>query len=89
MMYEWDETKRLINLEKHKLDFMDARLVFDGRPAIHAPSPKEGETRYISVALIGSKLYSVVWTWRGENRRIISFRRARHGEENAYQKIYG
>lgn len=88
-MYEWDEIKRLKNLEKHKLDFIDAILVFDGRPAVHASSPKDGETRYVSVASIGSKFYAVVWTWRDENRRIISFRRARHGEENAYKKIYG
>jgi len=88
-MVEWDETKRLKNLEKHKLDFMDAPLVFDGRPAVHASSPKDGETRFVSVAMIGEKFYAVVWTFRSGNRRIISFRRARHGEENAYKTIYG
>jgi hypothetical protein len=27
--YEWDEKKRLINLGKHGMDFMDADLVFE------------------------------------------------------------
>lgn len=88
-MFEWDEAKRLKNIEKHKLDFVDAPLVFDGRPAVHAHSPQRGEVRFISVALIGARFYAVVWTWRGDNRRIISFRRAKHGEENAYKTIYG
>lgn len=88
-MYEWDERKRLKNLEKHNLDFVDAWLVFDGRPAVHTQSPQSGEARFISVALIGTRFCSVIWTWRGENRRIISFRRARHGEKNQYKTIYG
>lgn len=88
-MFEWDEDKRLKNLVKHKLDFMDAPLIFDGRPVVHASSPKDGEARKISVALIGAKFYAVVWTWREDKRRIISFRRARHGEEIAYKTIHG
>lgn len=88
-MFEWDEIKRIKNIEKHNLDFVDARLVFDGRPAVHASSHFPGEDRLISVALIGSKHYAVVWTWRGDNRRIISFRRARNGEEKAYRAIHG
>jgi uncharacterized DUF497 family protein len=28
MRFEWDERKRLLNAEKHGLDFLDARLVF-------------------------------------------------------------
>ena len=88
-MSEWDESKRLINLGKHFLDFRDARLVFDGRPAVHIPSHRMGEPRFVSVAAIEGKLYSVVWTWRGSNRRLISFRRSRHGEEKIYHQAHG
>jgi hypothetical protein len=28
-MFEWNEAKWQANLEKHKLDFIDARLLFD------------------------------------------------------------
>jgi uncharacterized DUF497 family protein len=34
------------------------------------------------------KSYTVVWTWRDDARRIISFRRARHGEERAYRQAH-
>ena len=87
-MFEWDEAKRQKNLEKHRLDFRDARLIFDGRPVVHVPSQKNDEARFASVARIEVKFYTVVWTWRAERRRIISFRRARDGEENAYHEIH-
>jgi uncharacterized DUF497 family protein len=88
-MFEWDETKRQKNLEKHRLDFRDTRLIFDGRKAVHIPALKNEEVRYISIAIIGEKFYTVVWTWRADSRRIISFRRSRDGEERAYRQIYG
>jgi uncharacterized DUF497 family protein len=87
-MFEWDEAKRQKNLEKHRLDFRDARLIFDGRPVVHVPSYKNNEARFASVAQIEARFYTVVWTWRAERRRIISFRRARDGEENAYHEIH-
>ena len=88
-MFEWDETKRQTNLEKHGLDFREARLIFDGRNAVHVPALKNEEARFLSIARIGEKFYTVVWTWRADHRRIISFRRSRDGEERAYGKIHG
>lgn len=88
-MFEWDEAKRQKNLKKHCLDFRDVRLIFDGRPVVHVPSHKHDGVRFASVAQIEARFYTVVWTWRAERRRIISFRRARDGEENAYREIHG
>jgi len=88
-MFEWDETKRRINLEKHKLDFVAAWLLFDGRATITARSDYPIEARYVTTAIIDGKFYTVVWTWREDARRIISFRRARNVEERAYRQIYG
>ena len=88
-MFEWDEDKRLTNLAKHGLDFVAVWLVFDGRATITAPSVRSVEARYVTTALIGGKFYTVIWTWRDEARRIISFRRARHGEERAYRQSHG
>ena len=48
-MYEWDEDKRLINLEKHKLDFIDSTLLFDGRPVAHVPAKTETEARTLTI----------------------------------------
>ena len=88
-MFEWDEDKRLKNLAKHKLDFVDAGLIFDGRATVTAASAHSAEARHVTTALIDGKFYTVVWTWRDDVRRIISFRRARHGEERAYCQIHG
>ena len=30
MKFEWDESKNLINIEKHGIDFDDAKRMFDG-----------------------------------------------------------
>jgi uncharacterized DUF497 family protein len=87
-MFEWDEAKRLKTLHERRLDFKDTWQVFDGRPVLHAPAWRNNESRFISVAEIHGSLYAVVWTWRGEHRRIISFRRARHAEERAYRKTH-
>ena len=88
-MFEWDEAKRSKNLVKHGLDFVAARLVFDGRATLTAPSAQSFEARYVTTALIDGKFYTVIWTWRDAARRIISFRRARDGEERAYRQIHG
>ncbi len=37
MELEWDEAKRLINLAKHRLDFLDAYIVFDA-PHVETPA---------------------------------------------------
>ena len=88
-MFEWDERKRLWTLRERYLDFRDAYQVFDGRPVIHVRAWRNQEERFVSTAEINGKLYTVVWTWRGKNQRIISFRRAGNGEERAYRKIHG
>ena len=89
MLFEWDENKRAINRERHKLDLIDGQMLFDGRPAISYPSPRHGEQRVVTVGLIGVKFYAVVWTERGDATRLISFRRARVGEERAYRARFG
>jgi uncharacterized protein len=86
---EWDEAKRLKNEQRRGLDFRDAGLMFDGRPLTTAASRRNNEGRFVSTAEIDGKLYTVVWLWRGENQRIISFRRASYAEERAYRQIFG
>ena len=88
--FEWDEFKRLRNIDRHGLDFYNARTLFDGREVYTALSQYPEETRFVSTALFNDgKFYSVVWTWRLDKRRIISFRRARNGEERQYRQLHG
>ena len=46
-MFEWDEEKRLQNIEIHGVDFLDAALIFENA-VLEAVDPREdyGETRY-------------------------------------------
>lgn len=88
MEFEWDEAKRLTNLDKHEIDFVDVQEIFDGRPMVIAPSTRGEEIRNVSTAMIDDRFYTVVWVWRGENIRLISARRSRDGEKRTYRALY-
>ena len=87
--FEWDEGKRLSNLEKHKIDFAEAREVFDGRDTIQARLAYEREVRYATTGLLKGSFVTIVWTRRGENIRLISVRGARDEERRKYRQLYG
>lgn len=90
MRFEWDEAKRRGNIEKHGIDFVRAQEVFDGRPILTYASSRSDEARYVTVGLLLGRCCAVVWTWRGTGAvRLISARRARHGEERAYRELHG
>jgi uncharacterized protein len=86
MNFEWDETKRLINLAKHGVDFIDIVPLFD-HPCIEKLDGRRnyGEDRIIIVGAIHNEVFIVVYTWRGEKRRLISARKA---GKNARKKYY-
>lgn len=85
--YEWDEAKRQTNLSKHHLDFLDASALFDGRPRVDGPAIFRDEARIFTVAMLEGLFVTLIWTWRGPNRRLISFRRARDAETRAYRQL--
>jgi uncharacterized DUF497 family protein len=88
MRFEWDERKRLNNLAKHGLDFLDVDLVFRG-PCYSYDSARQGEDRWVTVGMLDGREVAVVWTTRGEAMRLISFRRARDEERRRYRQLYG
>ncbi len=45
MIYEWDEAKRAVNLDKHGLDFADADLVLESEFVRIVDSPRGSEAR--------------------------------------------
>ena len=89
MEFEWDERKRTQIIEDRALDFVSARRFFDGRPAIHQPSPRDDEERWKTTAEIEGAFFTVIWTWRGEIIRVITMRRAHEKEIRTYREIYG
>ena len=88
--FEWDERKRRTNIEKHGIDLLRAKEIWDGE-VLEVPSPRgeHRERRLIACGLMEGKVIAVVYTWRGRNRRLISARRARTNEEENYQNAFG
>ena len=86
-MFVWDETKRQSNLKKHGLDFKDAHLVYDNPDKYTYDSSREGEHRLMDVALavIHGKLLALIYTGRGDDVRVISFRPASREERKQYE----
>lgn len=87
-VFEWDEVKRQRNLTKHGIDFLDAVIVMLDR-TVDVPTAYEGEVRRKATGAWGTKLITIVYTFRGQAIRIISARRAWKNEERAYRQIYG
>ncbi len=88
MEFEWDERKRAQIIGDRALDLASAHLFFDGRPAIHQPTPRNDEERWKTTAKIEGAFFTVVWTWRGETIRVISMRRAHEQEIGKYGEAY-
>lgn len=89
MRFEWDENKRLLNIRDHEVDFIDMVQICDGRPTFTYYSPRHTEDRWGTVGIVNGKFYLVVWTKRGDRRRIISAYRADEWEIREYRKLYG
>jgi uncharacterized protein len=89
-MFEWDEAKSEANLRERGFDFDYASLVF-GAPTLEVDDERAdyGEWRIQVIGRTGNDILFVVYTWRGENRRIISARRATRSERRAYHQTYG
>lgn len=86
MQIEYDEEKRLKILEERGIDLRDAVEVFE-RPYVEIEDDRQdyGEIRYRVWGFLGERRVSLVWTPRGDNRRIITMRHA-HEEEHEARK---
>jgi hypothetical protein len=88
MRFEWDERKRVGNLENHGVDFKDAALIFDGI-VFEAEDKRSdyGERRFRAPGHVGDDYFMVAYTWRGDARRIISAWRVDDDGKRRYQAI--
>ncbi|MBF0567315.1 MAG: BrnT family toxin [Nitrospirae bacterium] len=85
MSFEWDEQKRAVNLAKHGIDFKAAKFIFDGQTIEMTDTRRDyGEERIGAYGEVNGVLIFVVYTRRGDNRRIISARKAGTHEQKAY-----
>ena len=88
MEIEWDSRKAISNLEKHGIHFADSELVlFDPNALTKEDMKAEGEQRYVTVGTDAvGRILVVVYTYRGENIRIISARPATKKERSTYEE---
>jgi uncharacterized DUF497 family protein len=85
MKITFDAVKRAKNFEEKGLDFVRAAEVFDGATATVRDERKDyGETRFVTTGRLDNRIVVVVWTPRGNARRIISMRKANEREIKKY-----
>jgi len=85
MKLEWDEHKRLINLQKHKIDFVGSEEIFDGYTVtFEDDSIGYGEQRFVSFGQFQERVVAVIHTERNGDIRVISIRKATKHEERYY-----
>jgi uncharacterized protein len=86
MLFEWDPRKSISNKEKHGINFEAAKALWsdENRVEIHATHPLED--RHILIGKKDDKLWTAIYTIRGEGIRIISVRRSRDKEVDLYEK---
>ncbi len=83
-MFEWDNKKNKINIEKHSIDFSLAIEVFQDKSAYEVNRIVNNEIRSKFVGAIDDVVLSVIYTIRDDKYRIISVRCASKTERRIY-----
>lgn len=75
MTFEWDPRKAASNARKHGIRFADAVPVLEDERAVTLRDDAYGEERWVTIGMDAvGRVLVVVYTWRGDDIRIISAR---------------
>lgn len=86
MKITYDLTKRALTLSARGLDMANTADVFANHLLTIPDNRKDyGEERFITVGYLADRMVVVIWTMRGDTRRIISLRKANEREQEAYR----
>ena len=85
LIFEYDEDKSKVNLEKHGIDFQAAQALWNDPDALEIETESNIEARFLVVGIIHNKYWSAVITYRNKNIRLISVRRSRIKEVELYE----
>ena len=78
----FDASKRAKTLAERGLDFSRAGEVFNSKTKTVPDTRQDyGEQRCITIGMLDGRMVVVVWTHRGDMRRIISMRKANDREQ--------
>jgi uncharacterized DUF497 family protein len=85
-MFEWDKSKAVSNKSKHGISFADTFAVFEDPNAVTLEDFHEDEQRFVTIGMDAfGRILVLVYTWRDENIRIISARKAVRYEVRQYE----
>ena len=85
MKFEFDPKKSDANKTKHGIDFIEAQELWNDIDYLEIPAKTTDEARFLVIGKIGEKHWSGIITYRNDNIRIISMRRARNEEIELYE----
>ena len=89
--FEWDETKSRNNFKKHKVNFEEAKTVFNDSMSITIADNLHSdiEKRYIDIGLSSKgRIIVVVYTEKNSIIRLISSRKGTKMERRIYEDAY-
>ena len=92
IQFQWDKSKNLVNIKKHKISFEEAKTVFFDENARLIPDPEHSinEERFIILGISNKlRLLVVVHTYKENDEviRIISARKATKPEIKYYNEV--
>lgn len=82
--FEFDPEKSIANRTKHGLDFEMAQQIWEDPDALRFPARFVEEGRFALIGKVGARLWTAIFTYRGEAIRLISVRRVREDEQELY-----
>lgn len=89
MHFEYDQAKSESNKAKHGIDFDEAQALW-ASPVLSASTyAGNDEQRSLNIGVIGGKHWTAITTERDGATRIISVRRSRDYEKEAYDANVG
>ncbi|NOQ45805.1 MAG: BrnT family toxin [Desulfobulbaceae bacterium] len=85
MKLEFDPVKSKVNKKKHGINFIEAQVLWEDPDLLEIPARTTDEQRFLVIGRIAVKHWASVITYRADNIRIISVRRARAEEVTLYE----
>lgn len=85
MNFEFDSKKSDTNKLKHGIDFIEAQELWNDIDLLEIPAKTADEPRFLVIGKIDEKHWTGIITYRNDNIRIISVRRARNEEIELYE----
>ena len=83
--FEFDEAKSRANKAKHGIDFVEAQALWLDGNMLQVAARVSEESRFVVIGMIDDRHWSAVITYREEAIRLISVRRSRTKEVQAYE----